>query len=450
MMKYLKKFSTYYINESKGSSKVFPINNLGKFLPKTIDDRIILWIGDNWGNFYKKSPYGHSYYNKNKSWDITLDGTLRLSDHWNFYDKKGKKHCVLDKNIQNNTAWTIAKYDEQNDIWNVLISFPYYTSIKNRINTYHFFKDKVNVYHSLIDELQELTHKGELFAKITPYFGGIPKESIVGKVLEIDYNKIILKSELEEPITFERGYFNKCSIDFMNYQKDIIHIKNSKESIPSIEFKEYKTFYESKEYDDLLNSLDDDEYWNKIDSEIKAKEKEISSKDVEYTWDTCDGCKYFDKSSLKNYLGFEHPIYSVIQKNKLFELVYMTPKQYIYNIANGFGVSYEDTMSAYSEEKSKKYAEDMSNGAKFPVGYYTVSIGDQEGRHRAMACMMLGVQTIPVVKITNLGYSDVVKYVKKFQHYTREDLDEYYKDVVPNGISDLDFRELERYIEYRL
>lgn len=215
-----------------------------------------------------------------------------------------------------------------------------------------------------------------------------------------------------------------------------------------------KTFEQlNKEDDDLLSKLDldNDETWKSIDLNDYEIPKEVKSpKEVKYTWDTCDGCKYFDYDSLEKHLGFVHPIYAVIQKWKKYELVYMTPKEYIYKIANGFGVSYEDSMSAYIEEKSKRYAENMKNGDKFPIGHYTDDNPDQEGRHRAMACMMLGVKTIPVVRITKLGYSDVEKYVKNFQHYTREELNEYYKDVVPDGISDLDWRELKSYIERRL
>ena len=217
--------------------------------------------------------------------------------------------------------------------------------------------------------------------------------------------------------------------------------------------KKYDEMFESKEDDDLLAKLDleNDEVWKSFDLDNYEVPKEVEApKEVEYDWDTCDGCKYFDYDSLEKHLGFVHPIYAVIQKWKKYELVYMTPKEYIYKIANGFGVSYEDSMSAYSEEKSKRYAEAMKKGDKFPIGHYTDENPDQEGRHRAMACMMLDVNTIPVVRITKLGYSEVVKYVKNFQHYTREQLDDYYKDVVPDGISDLDWRELKSYIERTL
>jgi hypothetical protein len=220
--------------------------------------------------------------------------------------------------------------------------------------------------------------------------------------------------------------------------------------------KRFNELFESynKEDDDLLSKLDldNDEVWKSFDLDNYEMPKEVEEpKEVEYTWDTCDGCKYFDYESLEKHLGFVHPIYSIIEKWKAYELVYMTPKQYLYKIAHGFGVSYQDAMGgAYKEEKAKLYAEYMEKGDKFPIGHYTDDNPDQEGRHRAMACMMLDVNTIPVVRITKLGYSDVQKYAKKYKDYSREQLDDVYKDVVPDGISDLDWRTFKNYVENRL
>ena len=64
----------------------------------------------------KKSPYGHSYYDRPKGWDFTIKGTHRLSDHWNF-ESNGKMHCVTSEPVPDNTHWTIAKYDEDLDTW---------------------------------------------------------------------------------------------------------------------------------------------------------------------------------------------------------------------------------------------------------------------------------------------------------------------------------------------
>lgn len=58
-----------------------------------------------------KSPYSSTYYNVPEiTWDYKPEGSLRISDHWNFVSH-GAKHCLLahtEEVIQNN--WILAKY----------------------------------------------------------------------------------------------------------------------------------------------------------------------------------------------------------------------------------------------------------------------------------------------------------------------------------------------------
>ncbi|MEG1002851.1 MAG: hypothetical protein RSF37_05560 [Clostridium sp.] len=58
-----------------------------------------------------KSPYSESYYNTDEiDWNYKPEGSLRISDHWNFMSH-GEKHCMLDyteEKIDNN--WILAKY----------------------------------------------------------------------------------------------------------------------------------------------------------------------------------------------------------------------------------------------------------------------------------------------------------------------------------------------------
>lgn len=60
-----------------------------------------------------KSPYSSTYYNMpGISWDYKPEGSLRMSDHWNF-TSRGEKHCLLegtDKLVEN--RWILAKYIE--------------------------------------------------------------------------------------------------------------------------------------------------------------------------------------------------------------------------------------------------------------------------------------------------------------------------------------------------
>jgi len=166
----------------------------------------------------------------------------------------------------------------------------------------------------------------------------------------------------------------------------------------------------------------------------------------------CDCCKYFDMESINNYGGFEHPIYYVLNKREINELEYINPKQYIYIIARGFGISYDDAMAnAYNDEKAEKYAEMMRNGSKAPIGYYVDGKADQEGRHRASAAIKLGCEYIPVIKIIKqLNNNFIIEYVNDLKGLSREEVDKKFKDKGYHGISDLDWRELNNYITYRM
>jgi hypothetical protein len=165
----------------------------------------------------------------------------------------------------------------------------------------------------------------------------------------------------------------------------------------------------------------------------------------------CDCCKYFDMVDMSRFGGMEHPIYFMIEKRSIFELEFISPKQYIYNIARGFGTSYDDAMGgAYSEDKAKKYAEDMKNGSKFPIGYYVENKADQEGRHRAAAAMILGCKQIPVIKQVNISGDYVNNFVNTYKNLTKEELDTMFKERGYHGISSLDWREFQNYVKYRL
>lgn len=165
----------------------------------------------------------------------------------------------------------------------------------------------------------------------------------------------------------------------------------------------------------------------------------------------CDCCKYFDMDSLNRYVEYEKPLYSLISKKRIGELKYVTPKQYIYKIAMGFGgLSYEDALAAYNDKVGDKYSEAMRNGNKFPVGYFTVGGSNQEGRHRAMAAMKLGCTSIPVLAFQEISYDDAVEYANAFKDKSFEELDDLFKGMGYNGISRLGYNDLQRFIDYNL
>jgi hypothetical protein len=166
----------------------------------------------------------------------------------------------------------------------------------------------------------------------------------------------------------------------------------------------------------------------------------------------CDGCKYFDMNNIGNiYAAYENPIYSLVYKRKIEELIFMKPKQYIYTIAQNFGgLSYDDAISHVSDEKVDKYVEAMKNGAKFPVGNYQEKSSLQEGRHRAIAMIKLGCETMPIIKITMDVPNDYInEIVSEIKDMSREELNQYYINKGYQGITNLDWSELHSYIKYK-
>ena len=172
------------------------------------------------------------------------------------------------------------------------------------------------------------------------------------------------------------------------------------------------------------------------------EESEISS---------CDCCKYFDMENIKNtYSGLEHPLYYIINKDSIEKLKYISPEKYIHAVADGFGVSYDEAIKYVKHENVKKYAADMKRGDKFPVGFYKDNKSSQEGRHRALAAMSLGCEYIPVVVITEINYMEKLAMIKPLVGMTREELDQEFKSRGYHGITNLDYSNFERFVEYNI
>lgn len=187
--------------------------------------------------------------------------------------------------------------------------------------------------------------------------------------------------------------------------------------------------------------------YEELNTESKILFNEVSAKSP------CDCCKYFDWSFEQAgayYGGLKHPIYHLIEKRVRHELRYVSPEGYIKAIAKGFGLSYKDATRAVNWDVVKEYAQDMRNGDKFPIGFYSDGNGSQEGRHRALAAMELGCNEIPVVVFSNVSNDEVIEFVNKHKDYSREDLNQVFVDKGYDGITDLDWREIRRYVEFRL
>ena len=84
-------------------------------------------------------------------------------------------------------------------------------------------------------------------------------------------------------------------------------------------------------------------------------------------------------------------------------IVEMSPKEYLERCAyeifdNG---TMESTLNGAVDEDAKKYADMMKNGTKFDLPWLNYNGGGQEGRHRALAAYMNGLNKMPVLIIGN-------------------------------------------------
>lgn len=71
-----------------------------------------VWVLNNYKvGSWSKSPYSNSFYNaKNITWGYKPEGSLRISDHWNF-ESLGEKHCVTE-DPSFTQGWAICKYSK--------------------------------------------------------------------------------------------------------------------------------------------------------------------------------------------------------------------------------------------------------------------------------------------------------------------------------------------------
>ena len=74
-------------------------------LPKEVAKVVSEW------DVVSKSPYSDSFYNaKEICWDSKPEGSLRISDHWNF-ESRGVTHCKLNTTSEYiSGTWILARY----------------------------------------------------------------------------------------------------------------------------------------------------------------------------------------------------------------------------------------------------------------------------------------------------------------------------------------------------
>lgn len=135
--------------------------------------------------------------------------------------------------------------------------------------------------------------------------------------------------------------------------------------------------------DDALRREDNRNYIK----EVSEWEKSID----QYQYDKGDADKDYEGFSTKMGLSYDKDL----QAGKGF-IAEMSPDEYLDRIA--FEIFHTTRERAINCDYSnvKEYAKMMANGVKFDMGYLDYEDGGQEGRHRAMAAKLLGIDKIPV------------------------------------------------------
>lgn len=94
-------------------------------------------------------------------------------------------------------------------------------------------------------------------------------------------------------------------------------------------------------------------------------------------------------------------------KNMDWDIEYMSPEDYIRMVAKQQGTTYEQQFSYIRQDKVEELKDLISKGTKLYMPFINNVKGEisQEGRHRAIAAMKMGIKKIPVLVINPIDTS---------------------------------------------
>ena len=137
---------------------------------------------------------------------------------------------------------------------------------------------------------------------------------------------------------------------------------------------------------ELYDNLRREDQFNYIVEEAKW-EKEIDR------WSFEEGNKEKDYEGFSTTMGLAFD--KDLEAGKGF-IAEMSPDEYLDRIAFEIFQTTRERAIVCDYSNVKEYAEMMANGVKFDMGYLDYTDKGQEGRHRAMAARLLGIEKIPV------------------------------------------------------
>ena len=174
---------------------------------------------------------------------------------------------------------------------------------------------------------------------------------------------------------------------------------------------------------------------------------QIALKENNETLNSCND--FFNFDELSNYVEFDMPLYSMINKRKTAKLKYISPNEYLELTGVDSNNPFDNNM--INKDNVDKYINDMKNGDKFPIPFYTKNKNQQEGRHRVIAAMKLGCTKIPVIQFMDIPNSELDKIAIMLKNKSFEDINNIFKRKgFINGISKMGYKDLQNYIEYNL
>ena len=111
--------------------------------------------------------------------------------------------------------------------------------------------------------------------------------------------------------------------------------------------------------------------------------------------------KYFKKQTgMSFYDGIlKNPEYHKREKGIHHKIVYMTPAQYMREVAIQQKTSVGRQEEMLSPKLIKEYKKRTLAGSPMPMPTIEVNPDVQEGRHRAMVAKELGIKKMPVMKV---------------------------------------------------
>jgi hypothetical protein len=106
----------------------------------------------------------------------------------------------------------------------------------------------------------------------------------------------------------------------------------------------------------------------------------------------------FTDEELKDYFKY--------QKGIVWEVVEMSPIDYVEHVAKAKNTTYAQLYTNRDSDKIAKYAQMMQNGTVFPMTVLDYASGRlrQEGLHRSFAAEQAGIRTMPVLVVNDSGY----------------------------------------------